>query len=147
MRAEGCPSGVAVATVALAAIGTLIAVLRDAVLVVFSSDPAVRADVAGLLPLVLVVVLADGVQAVTGFGLTGLKRTTPSLVVFLTCYGLLAAGSVAVAEARGLTGLWTALAAANALLIAGQLAAFTRESRRHRAPPAAPAPIPSPPKV
>jgi MATE family multidrug resistance protein len=73
----------------------------------FTDDPAVVDAVAHLLGLLVLVVLADGLQAVLGFGLTGLKRTTPSLVVFAVCYGVLAFGAIPAAR-YGLTGLWIA---------------------------------------
>jgi MATE family multidrug resistance protein len=126
----GVWAGLIVATSALATIGALVVLLRDVVIVVFTSDAVVRAEVLALLPLVIVVVLADGVQAVAGFGMTGLKRTMPSLLLFLACYGPLALSSVPVAAGHGLTGLWTALAFANALLVIGQILAFLRESKK-----------------
>ncbi|PWK83701.1 MATE family multidrug resistance protein [Lentzea atacamensis] len=93
----------------------------------FTDDPEVRAAVAGLLALLVVVVLADGLQAVLGFGLAGLKRTTPSFVIFSGCYGVLAVIAVPAAQ-HGLTGLWAALAAANLAVAVGQGLAFRRAS-------------------
>ncbi|RDI23083.1 hypothetical protein [Lentzea flaviverrucosa] len=43
--------------------------------------------VTALLTLTAMAILSDGLQAVLGFGLTTLKRSTPSFVVFATCYG------------------------------------------------------------
>lgn len=93
----------------------------------FTDDPAVVAAVAHLLGLLVLVVLADGLQAVLGFGLTGLKRTTPSLVVFAVCYGVLAVAAIP-ASRHGLAGLWAALAAANLAVAVGQGLAFRKAS-------------------
>lgn len=101
----------------------------------FTEDPAVVDAVAHLLGLLVLVVLADGLQAVLGFGLTGLKRTTPSLVVFAVCYGVLAFGAIPAAR-YGLTGLWVALAAANLAVAVGQGIAFRKAGQplQHPAP-------------
>lgn len=127
-RTEGVRRAVAaalmIATAALTAICAVI-VLGD-VERLFTDDAGVRAAVAHLLVLIVLVVLADGVQAVLGFGLAGLKRTTPSFVVFAVCYGALAV--VAVPAARhGLTGLWAALAVANLAVAVGQGFAFRKQ--------------------
>ncbi|MET9631199.1 MATE family efflux transporter [Lentzea sp. NPDC006480] len=114
-------SGLTITMVTLSAICAVI-VLGD-VQRLFTDDSAVAGAVAQLLGLVVLVVLADGLQAVLGFGLTGLKRTTPSFVVFALCYGVLAVVAVPAA-ARGLTGLWVALAVANLAVMAGQGIAF-----------------------
>ena len=114
-------AGLMITTVVLAAICVII-VLGDVELL-FTDDPAVADAVGGLLGLIVLVVLADGVQAVLGFGLTGLKRTTPSLLVFAVCYGALAVVALAV---RGLTGLWVALAVANLAVAVGQGIAFRK---------------------
>ncbi|KJK50627.1 hypothetical protein UK23_10255, partial [Lentzea aerocolonigenes] len=91
----------------------------------FTDDPAVVDVVTGLLGLIVLVVLADGLQAVLGFGLAGRKRTTPSFAVFAVCYGVLAIVAVPAA-AHGLTGLWVALALANLAVAAGQAVAFRK---------------------
>jgi MATE family multidrug resistance protein len=104
-----------------------VVVLGD-VVPLFTDDPEVAASVAHLLALIVLVVLCDGVQAVLGFGLTGLKRTTPSFVVFAVGYGLLALAAVPVAATAGLTGLWVALAVANLVVAVGQGLAFHRQS-------------------
>lgn len=127
-RTEGVRRAVAatlmIATAALTAICAVI-VLGD-VERLFTDDAGVRAAVAHLLVLIVLVVLADGVQAVLGFGLAGLKRTTPSFVVFAVCYGALAV--VAVPAARhGLTGQWAALAVANLAVAVGQGFAFRKQ--------------------
>lgn len=114
-------AGLMITTVVLAAICAII-VLGD-VQLLFTDDPAVAAAVGGLLGLIVLVVLADGVQAVLGFGLAGLKRTTPSLLVFAICYGALAVVALAL---RGLTGLWVALAVANLAVAVGQGLAFRK---------------------
>lgn len=127
-------AGLAVAVTTLAAISAVI-LLVD-VVPLFTADAAVTSAVKALLPLVVLVILGDGVQAVLGFGLTGLKRTTPSFVVFALCYGALALAAVPVTAHAGLTGLWTALVAANVLVAAGQAVAFSRVSRSSPVRPA-----------
>lgn len=121
---RGVLAGLVTAVGTLAVIGAVILVLRDQVVPVFTSDPVVITVVTGLLLVVVLVVLGDGAQAILGFGLTGLKRSTPSFVVFAVVYGLLALLVVPVARAGGLTGLWVALAVANLLVALGQAAAF-----------------------
>ncbi|SDG57497.1 multidrug resistance protein, MATE family [Lentzea fradiae] len=120
-------AGLVVALVALP-VGCGIVVLGD-VVPLFSTDPAVVAVVRGLLPLVVLVVFADGVQAVLGFGLVGLKRTTPSLVVFAVCFGVLAAVALGT---RDLTGLWVALVVADVAIGVGQGTAFLLAVRLRR---------------
>lgn len=119
-------AGLMITGAALAIICAVI-VLSD-VVPLFTDDPEVAAAVAGVLALIVLVVLCDGVQAVLGFGLTGLKRTTPSFVVFAVGYGLLALAAVPVATTAGLTGLWVALALANLVVAVGQGLAFHRQS-------------------
>ncbi len=97
-----------VAVVTLCAVCAL--VVGVDVVPLFTADPAVATAVRALLPLVVLVVLGDGVQTVLGFGLTGLKRTTPSFVVFALCYGALALVALPTADRAGPTGLWCALA-------------------------------------
>lgn len=123
-------SGLQVGVGVLVVVATLLIAFRGIVVPAFTTDQHVAERVLALLPLVFVVVVTDGVQAIAGFGLVGLKRTTPSLVVFLVCYGLLALISVPLAGAEGLVGLWVAMALANVLLIIGQLAAFLRQSAK-----------------
>ncbi|SCL28324.1 hypothetical protein GA0074694_5079 [Micromonospora inyonensis] len=119
-----------VATGTVGTLCVLLVALRPAVLPVFTDDPDVRAVMTGLLPVVALAVLGDGLQAVLGFGLTGLRRTTPSFVVFAAIYGLLAVVALPVASLGGVVGLWTALAVANALVAVGQGTAFLRVSGR-----------------
>ncbi|MEV4104864.1 hypothetical protein AB0J42_31875 [Nonomuraea sp. NPDC049649] len=104
--------------------------LGGPVLGLFTGDPAVRAVALALLPLMLLAALADAVQAVQGFGLTGLKRTGASLAYFATGYGLLALAAVPVAATWGVTGLWAAVLAGNGLLALLQGTGFHRHSAR-----------------
>jgi MATE family multidrug resistance protein len=114
-------AGLTITMVTLSAICAVV-VLGD-VQRLFTGDPVVEDAVSGLLGLIVLVVLADGLQAVLGFGLAGLKRTTPSFLVFAVCYGVLALVAVP-ASAHGLTALWIALATANLALVVGQAIAF-----------------------
>lgn len=104
-------------------------VFRSPVISWFTADPVVAAGILSLLLLVVAAIIADGAQAVLGFGLTGLKRSAPSFVVFTLCYGVLAV-AVPVVDDAGLVGLWAALAVANLLVTCGQALAFRRESIR-----------------
>lgn len=90
----------------------------------FTPDPNVSLLVTALIPVVFVVVLADGVQALPGMGLLAIKRTTPTLYTFAVCFGLLALAAFPVAAAGGLTWLWWAYALANLGLVAGQGGGF-----------------------
>jgi multidrug resistance protein, MATE family len=116
-------AGLVITTAALAAVCAII--LFGDVVPLFTGDHEVAGLVTGLLPVLVPVVLADGLQAVLGFGLAGLKRTTPSFVVFASCYGLLAVFAFA---APNLTVLWAALALANLAVGVGQALAFRRAS-------------------
>ncbi|MEV6766222.1 MATE family efflux transporter [Streptomyces sp. NPDC051105] len=121
-------AGVRVAVCTVAALAALLALVRDPVISVFTHDSDLRDQVLDLLPLVLLAVLADAVQAVFGFGLIGIKRTVPSLAAFAVCYGLLALAAVPVGNAGGLHALWLSLAGANLLLVAGQAYFFHTRS-------------------
>ncbi|GAA1960430.1 MATE family efflux transporter [Kitasatospora viridis] len=121
-------AGVLVAVTAVLALGAVLLGLHGVVLRVFSGDPVLRGQVARLLPLVLVAVLGDAVQAQLGFGMIGVRRTGRSLVNFACCYGLLALAAAPVGSLGGLTGLWGALALANLLLIGTQGLQFARQS-------------------
>ncbi|SDL19472.1 multidrug resistance protein, MATE family [Nonomuraea maritima] len=119
----------------LAVMGTVVVagllfVLGDSLVAVFTDDPAVLARVVELLPLMLLASALDAVQAVQGFGLTALKRSSASLLFFSIGYGLLVVAAVPVARAWGITGLWTALAVANGLLVVLQGTGFHRHSGR-----------------
>lgn len=96
---------------------------------VFTPDPEVSALVTSLIPVVFVVVLADGMQAMPGMGLLALKRTTPTLYTFAVCFGLLALAAFPVASAGGLGWLWWAYALANLGLVIGQGGGFLHLTR------------------
>ncbi|WP_431872125.1 MATE family efflux transporter [Nocardiopsis eucommiae] len=96
---------------------------------VLTPDRAVSALVIGLVPVVFVVVLADGVQAVPGMGLLALRRTAPTLYTFAVCFGLLALAAFPVASAGGLAWLWWTYALANLGLVVGQGGGFLRLTR------------------
>ncbi|MFI6712551.1 MATE family efflux transporter [Nonomuraea sp. NPDC050478] len=113
--------GTTLAALALLALG-------GPVLGLFTGDPAVRAVALALLPLMLLSSMADSVQAVQGFGLTGLKRTGASLAYFAAGYGLLALAAVPVAATWGVTGLWVAMLVGNLLLAVLQATGFHRHS-------------------
>lgn len=102
----------------------LIWVAAGPIIGVFTPDPNVSSLVAALIPVVFVVVLADGMQAMPGMGLLALKRTTPTLYTFAVCFGLLALAAFPVAAAGGLAWLWWAYALANLGLVAGQGGGF-----------------------
>ncbi|WP_083927470.1 MATE family efflux transporter [Nocardiopsis prasina] len=119
-------------TLALPVIGLsmlLISVAAAPVIGVFTPDPAVSTLVSALIPVVFVVVLADGVQAMPGMGLLALKRTAPTLYTFAVCFGLLALAAFPVASAGGLAWLWWAYALANLGLVLGQAGGFLRLTR------------------
>ncbi|MFI5491642.1 MATE family efflux transporter [Actinoplanes sp. NPDC051859] len=126
-------SGLLVSGIALSVLCALLWVLSPVYLPSFTDDPAVISIMMGLLPVVALSILGDGLQAVVGFGLTGLKRTVPSFMVFAALYGLLALVAVPLAAAAGVIGLWAALAVVNLLVFLGQGAAFLRviEGLRH----------------
>ncbi|WP_234004198.1 MATE family efflux transporter [Nocardiopsis sp. SBT366] len=107
----------------------LIRVAATPVIGVFTPDPAVAALVSALIPVVLLVVLADGLQAMPGMGLLALKRTAPTLYTFAVCFGLLALAAFPVASAGGLAWLWWAYALANLGLVLGQGGGFLRLTR------------------
>ncbi|MEU0572198.1 matE family protein [Nonomuraea sp. NPDC005983] len=119
-----------------ASVGALaLLVLGDPLIGLFSDDPAVRARVLALVPLMLLSSMADAAQAVQGFGLTALKRSGASLGYFAIGYGLLAVAAVPVAATWGITGLWVAMAVGNVLLVVLQGAGFHRHSARIDADP------------
>jgi MATE family multidrug resistance protein len=121
-------AGMWVAAVAIGVLGALLVVLRHEVVGVFTRDSGIQELVLRQLPWVLAAVLADALQAVTGFGRLGLRRTGSGVVLFGACYGALALAAVPVAETGGLGGLWAALVVANVLLIAGQGWLLRRDS-------------------
>ncbi|NUW43201.1 MATE family efflux transporter [Nonomuraea rhodomycinica] len=111
------------------AVGALVLfVLRDPVLAAFTDDPAVRERAGELLPLMLLASAADGAQAVQGIGLTALKKSGASMLYFAAGYGLMVLAAVPVAATWGITGLWTALAVTNLVLVVLQGTGFRRHS-------------------
>ncbi|GAB3711795.1 MATE family efflux transporter [Nocardiopsis oceani] len=94
-----------------------------------SHDPAVRSVMVSLVPLLLLMALADNLQVVSGMGLVALKRTTPSMYTFLVCYGILVAASLPVSAAAGIAGVWSVYALTTAGLVVGQGMTFLRVSR------------------
>ncbi|AOS63790.1 MATE family efflux transporter [Actinoalloteichus hymeniacidonis] len=127
---QGVRAGLIVVMIALGVLCTLGVVFRSGIAGLFTADPSVSSTVALLLPLVAVAILGDGIQAVLGFGLTALKRTVPSFLVFAVVYGALALVSIPIATTTGITGLWTTLVVANALVAIGQGLAFRRVAAR-----------------
>lgn len=126
-------AGIGVALCAVGVLGTCLVLLRNLMVPLFTSDESLRSQVVTQLPLILVVVVTDALQAVCGFGLIGIKRTEPSLITFGACYGILAIAAVPLSSG-GLGSLWTGLACANLLLIVGQSMSFYRHSGRLTAP-------------
>ncbi|MFE2075752.1 MATE family efflux transporter [Streptomyces misionensis] len=124
-------SGVLVALGAVAVLAAVLLALRDPVVSVYTQDAGLHRRVVALLPLVLLVVAADAAQAVFGFGLISLRRTTSSLGVFAVAYGALIVTTLVItARGGGLGALWTALTCANLVLLAGQAFFFHRHSAR-----------------
>ncbi|MEU3018838.1 MATE family efflux transporter [Nocardiopsis sp. NPDC007018] len=121
-RAMG--AGLALALPVVASSMLLVWAVSGPIVGVFTPDPAVASLVAALIPVLFVVVLADGVQAVPGMGLLALKRTTPTLYAFAVCFGLLALAAFPVASSGGLAWLWWAYALANLGLVVGQGGGF-----------------------
>lgn len=110
--------------------GVALLVFGDGLIGVFSGDPSVRERVLALVPLMLLSSMVDAAQSVQGFGLAALKRSGASLGYFAIGYGLLVAAAVPVAGTWGITGLWTAMAAMNALLFVLQGWGFRKHSAR-----------------
>ncbi len=104
----------------------LIWVAAEPMIGALTPDPEVSALVTALIPVMFVVVFADGVQAMPGMGLLALKRTAPTLYTFAVCFGLLALVAFPVASAGGLAWLWVAYALANLGLVVGQGGGFLR---------------------
>lgn len=134
-------AGVGVTLSAVAVLGAVLLLFRHSVVPLFTSDDALRAQVVRQLPLVLLVVVTDALQAIAGFALIGLKRTVPSLVSTAVWFGALAVVAVPVAEAGGLTALWAALACANLLQAVTKSASFRVHSARAGASTASAAPL------
>lgn len=121
-------AGVGVTLSAITVFGAVLLLCRHSVVPLFTSDDALLPQVVRQLPLVLLVVVTDALQAVAGFALIGLRRTVPSLVSTAVWFGALAAVAVPLAEAGGLTALWAALACANLLQAVTKWASFHRHS-------------------
>ncbi|MFW5418621.1 matE family protein [Nocardiopsis sp. CNT-189] len=119
-------AGAAVALPAVALTAAATAAAAGPLLGALTPDPRVQGLVLSLLPLLLLLVLADAAQALPGMGLIAVKRTSPTLYSFALCYGALAAAAFPLAAAGGLAWLWTAFTAATAGLVAGQAAGFLR---------------------
>ncbi|MEU0939384.1 MATE family efflux transporter [Embleya sp. NPDC005971] len=120
--------GAGVALCAVAILAAVLVAFHTPIVSIFTDDERLRSGVVGQLPVLLVVVVADALQAVYGFGLIGLQRTMPSFWAFACCYGLLVAAAVPLAAAGGLGALWSALACANLVLLLAQAASFHRFS-------------------
>ncbi|MBN6056165.1 polysaccharide biosynthesis C-terminal domain-containing protein, partial [Nonomuraea sp. RK-328] len=125
-RANRIAALVALGGTAVGALALL--VLRDPVLAAFTDDPGVRERAGELLPLMLLASAADGAQAVQGIGLTALKKSAASMLYFAAGYGLMVLAAVPVAATWGITGLWTALAVTNLVLVVLQGTGFHRHS-------------------
>lgn len=119
-------AGVCLALPVVAASVLLVFLVAHPVLGVFTPDPRVRALVIALLPVLFVVVVADGAQVLPGMGLLAIKRTTPTLYTFAVCFGSLALIAFPVAAAGGLAWLWAAYAVASLGLVLGQAGSFLR---------------------
>ncbi|WP_067605161.1 MATE family efflux transporter [Nocardiopsis listeri] len=119
-------AGACLALPVVAASALLVFLVAHPVLGLFTPDPRVQALVIALLPVLFVVVVADGAQALPGMGLLAIKRTTPTLYTFAVCFGSLALIAFPVAAAGGLTWLWTAYAVASLGLVLGQAGSFLR---------------------
>nr|WP_308288261.1 MATE family efflux transporter [Streptomyces corallincola] len=132
-------AGTWLACAVVGVLGVAAVLLGERIVLLFSSDPAVRRYVTDLLPLVAVVGVTDALQAVPGFALIGLRRTVPAFTAVLVCYGVLAAVAVPVAASGGLMALWTALALANL----GQAVGKGYFLHRHSAFPEKPVSVPA----
>ncbi|MCM2386981.1 MATE family efflux transporter [Streptomyces albipurpureus] len=126
---RGVLAGVAVALCAVGTLGSGLLLAGPWVVALFSSDVSLRPSLMDQLLLVWVVVLADALQAVVGFGMLGLRKTFPSMVSTLVVFGALAVLAVPIADSGGLEALWMALAAANLLQALVKSALFYRHTR------------------
>jgi multidrug resistance protein, MATE family len=133
-------AGMVLALAAAACFAVVLVLLSHRIVPVFSTDPSVLGRVVRLLPLVLAAVATDSLQAVAGFGLVGLKRSLPSLRSTLVWFGLLGLLAVPIANAGGLSALWGALIAANALQAASKAVLLRRYSALSAAPVREPEP-------
>ncbi|MDP9842190.1 MATE family multidrug resistance protein [Streptosporangium lutulentum] len=126
---RGLLAGLTVTLPVLALSGLMVWIFADTLIRLFTSDPQVHALVLTLIPVLLLSVLADGAQALPGFGLLAMTRTMPSLLTFVIGYGLLSMAAVPIATAGGLTWVWAAYAGTALLLVIGQTAGFWWYSR------------------
>ncbi|MFI6482362.1 MATE family efflux transporter [Nonomuraea sp. NPDC050663] len=110
--------------------GSVLLLFGEWIFRLFTPDVAVQALALSLVPLLVVSTLADAAQAVMGFGLAGLKRSSWSLAAFAVAYGVLAVAAHPVAATWGLTGLWVALIGNNVALVVLQGSGFLRHSAR-----------------
>lgn len=106
------------------------------ILPLFSTDSAVRIGLSHLLPLVALVIVADAVQAVYGFGMLGLRTTLPSLISTAVFFGALCLAAVPLADRGWLVALWSGLAIANLLQSVSKATLFTRRAGRLAGVPA-----------
>ncbi|MEV0583911.1 MATE family efflux transporter [Nonomuraea sp. NPDC050310] len=103
---------------------------QDAIFGLLTPDPAVRGVAASLVGLLVLASLADAVQMVMGFGLSGLKRSWWSLASFAGSYGVLVLAIHPVVSTWGLAGIWWAMLANGVVLIGLQSYGFHRFSGR-----------------
>ncbi|MFB9679737.1 polysaccharide biosynthesis C-terminal domain-containing protein [Streptosporangium vulgare] len=123
----------------LAATGAVAGVLLPAflgtfVVGLFTSDAEVLALVLTLVPLLAVHAVANSCGIAMSAGLTGLRRPAWGLGSAVAGYGLLALIAAPVTAARGLTGLWAAMAVTSVLILVLQGGGFLRHSARVGAP-------------
>lgn len=125
-RRTGMRAALGVATVALVLFAAVLICAGPPIAAMFSRDPLVLATLTRIMPIVAVSIVLDGVQAVFGFGLTALKRSAVSFTIFSVVYGALALVSLPASTRFGMSGVWVAIAGANALAAVGQYFAFSR---------------------
>lgn len=122
----GMRAALGITTVALVLFAAVLICAGRPIAGMFSRDPSVLAILTRIMPIVAVSIVLDGAQAVFGFGLTALKRSSVSFTIFSLVYGALALVSLPASMASGMSGLWVAIAGANALAAMGQCLAFSR---------------------
>lgn len=121
---------VLLACAASAFVGGALLLLGDQMIGLFTGDEGVYRAALALVPLLVASSAADGVQAVMGFGLAGLRRSTWSLGAFSIGYGLLAVVAAPVAASGGLGTLWVAVLVTNLALVVLQGGGFFLQSAR-----------------
>jgi multidrug resistance protein, MATE family len=127
---RGLLAGLTVTLPVLTLSGLMLWVFADPLVWLFTSDPQVHTLVLALIPMLLLSVIADGAQALPGFGLLAMTRTMPSLLTFVIGYGLLAMAAVPIATVGGLAWVWAAYTGTTFLLVIGQTAGFWWYSRK-----------------